>query len=84
MLAKGKLYRTNGWEDIKDFAISEYEILMSEPIPPLPSFLDTLQSHPYVYRQMALAGVAGMMILAVFAVIARMLDPGPEPTKKKN
>ena len=82
MLVKGKLYRTNSWEDIKDFAISEYEILTAEPIPPLPSFIDTILSHPH--GQMGLAGVAGIMILSAMAVVARMIDPGPEPTKKKN
>lgn len=82
MLVKGKLYRTNSWEDIKDFAISEYEILVSEPIPPLPSAFDKIMSHPH--GQMGLAGVAGILILSLMAVVVRMLDPDAASAKKKN
>ena len=81
LLAKGKLYRTNSWEDIDDFAMSEYEILSSEEIPPLPSGLDSLMTNPNT--KMALIGVAGSVILLLIVVGARMSQHPPE-TKKKN
>ena len=85
MLVKGKLYRTNSWEDIKDFAISEYEISMSESIPPLPSIWDTLNSNPH--GQLLIFLVVGFLILAVMGVLARLLLGNPhaetESTKKK-
>ena len=82
MLAKGKLYRTNSWEDIKDFAISEYELQTPEDIPPLPSAFDALLNHPN--GKMGLMGVAGSLILLALALVARMAQPAPAATKKKN
>ena len=73
-------------EDIQDFAISEYELVESEDIPPLPSPLAHLLSHPQ--GKMAVFGLAGALILFVVAILARgMLFPVQPPAvagKKKN
>jgi len=87
VLDKGKLYRANSWEDIQDFAISEYELSQAEEIPPLPSGFDALL-HPHPNNKMTIIAIVGSIVMVLLVLGARMLTPPPPSavpaSKKKN
>jgi len=78
LLDKGKLYRTNGWDEIKDFALSEYEILSFEEVPALPSPADGILSHPYA--NFIIGGI--FMVVAMGLVVTMFSNSKTNTTKK--
>ena len=83
VLSKGKFYRTNNLAraDLMDFAVSEYEIVKAEEIPPIPSFIDTILAHPN--GKMGIMGVAGSLVLLALVLLFRPAAP-KSSTKKKD
>jgi hypothetical protein len=77
-LSKGKYYRTNNLQrsDLLDFALSEYEIVTPEDIPPLPSPFEAILAHPN--GKMGIIGVIGSILLLVMVLLVR---PAPKPNK---
>lgn len=78
LLNKGKLYRSNSFEGLKDFAMSEYELATPEDIPPEPSILTAAS----VDTKLKL-GILGAVVV-VIAVFAMKNNTGAPDPKKKN
>lgn len=80
LLQKGTMYRHDSWDELLDFAVSEYEVLSRpEPIPAPPSVFDQLEAFFLLKNgnidAIKVAG-AGVAVAFVLALLMRMVVGG--------